>query len=103
MFKIGLILFLFAFLHYKIQSVYSDESCQITETPRLQIVFVCDYRLPKDYWGQVQYETASHLIDFIKAKFPQVEFSVTGFVDYPQSAKPIADQRALKALNISIE
>lgn len=92
-----------AFLRHKFQSVNSDQSCHITEIPRLQIVFVCDYRLPKDYWGQVQYETASHLIDLIKAKFPQSEFSVTGFVDYPESAKPISDQEALKALNITIE
>lgn len=75
------------FFHY--HWVFTDDDCQVTEKPKLQVVFVVDYVMKRGghLYFKVQNDTAFYLIDFIKENF-KAEFAVTGFADYPDTAGP---------------
>lgn len=73
------------------QIVFSDESCQLMEKPRLQVVFVAAYSLNRntpDGWMRFQVETVRNIIDELNPIFPETEYSVVGFVDYDDETNP---------------
>lgn len=81
----------FVFSKTYFQGVLSDQSCQISEKPKLQVVLVMSYSLnrhPLNDWLKFQTETAKYLLNFITDEFPDTEFGLTGFLDYPDSANP---------------
>lgn len=79
-----------------VEQVFLDDSCQVGEKPKLQIVLVIPYSLNrKNNWIKILTETARYLMDYITEEFRDTEFGLTGFVDYPDNAKP--SQRAIKS------
>lgn len=80
----------------KLGFVFSDESCQLTEKPRLQIVFVVAYSQNRqNNYVRFQSETARLLMKSIHIDFPDTEFSVVGFLDYPDNANPRKNARSI--------
>lgn len=83
------VLSLFFTLFYNFRLIASDESCQLTEKPKLQVVFVVSFTLNRETaWGRWQFWSAGNITNAIKAQFPDAQFAVAGFVDYPDSATP---------------
>lgn len=82
-----LTLAIFAVCHVDLS--FSDNSCRLDDKPKLRIVFVTSYSLNRGgHWTLYQNQTAGHLVDYLKQDFPETEFAVTGYQDYPDSAKP---------------
>lgn len=80
---------------FNLNLVFSDESCQLLEKPKLQIVFIVSYSLDRDSprgWMRYQRETIIAITDALQKDGFNAEYSVAGFVDYDDQTNPRARQ-----------